>query len=254
MKTMVIQRILVKLIIVLFCWHGPLVAQEFVYTRNFIVAKKIAIIIFTEIDQQRTFYCGCGFNNNLIVSVNECGYKRQKNAEKPLKIQLEHIIPAHHLSLAITSECWRKPLCKRKDGSRYKGRACCLKIDPAFAKMHNDLHGLVPEIDELNRIRSDYSYDHVTSNDFNFGLCDFKVDKKHKKVEPQNTVKGVIARVYLYFQRKYHLPLSKTQITMFKKWHKLYPPEAWEITWDSRIAEIQGDHNPFISQSYSQNL
>ena len=71
---------------------------------------------------------------------------------------------------------------------------------------------------------------------------------------PRNEIKGVIARAYLYMMDVSSVLKERTFSEigdgfemMLKGWNDSYPPDAVECEREKLIYEIQGNHNPFIS-------
>lgn len=212
--------------------------------RNFQEAKVFAKEIYA--DHRVTFYCGCRFNEQGRIDLPSCGYKIQRDLERAHRLEWEHIVPISQIASHLS--CWQKKECRKANGAPYKGRACCREIDPTFAIMEADLHNLVPEIGELNGCRSNFRFGmlpYIESGQF--GECHFKIDKEHRRVEPRHEVRGMIARIYLYVAERYGVHLSDSQLQLFKAWSKEYPPDAFEIERDKRIAKIQGNHNPYVT-------
>ena len=169
--------------------------------------------------------------------------KNQKRAER---LEWEHIVPVSRLAKNLA--CWNTAICCNQKIC-YKGRHCCQKIDPYFLKMATDLHNIVPEIGELNLIRSNYSFaelPYIKSDQF--GSCKFKIDRKYRKVEPNQSVKGIIARTYLYMNDCYNLNLSLEEKKLFNKWNYKYPPNSWEIDWNTKVYKMQHTDNKYISK------
>ncbi len=218
---------------------------------HFSQAKRLAKLIYA--DHRVTFYCGCRYDKHGKVDLRSCGYQIQQDKRRARRLEWEHIVPVslwgNHLP------CWKRALCCKKSHMCYKGRACCRKLDPTFSKMEADLHNIVPEIGELNRLRSNYRFGvlpHISSSQF--GACEIKIDNQSRRVEPRSQVRGIIARAYLYMAETYGISLSKNQRQLFVAWNKQYPPEAWEIKRNKRIMSIQGNDNSYISQYYSRRV
>jgi deoxyribonuclease I len=212
--------------------------------KNFSEAKRLAASLFKS--HRMTFYCACKFDKHLKIDLNSCGYCVQGDHRRARRVEWEHIMPVSRVARHLP--CWKNSLCCTKKGVCYKGRRCCQKIDPWFRKMEADLHNLVPEIGELNKIRSNYRFGllpHIAAGQF--GSCEFKVDESLRRVEPRMQIRGMIARAYLYMSKTYEVRLSSGQQQLFKAWNRLHPPDDFEKLWDKRIAEVQGNHNPFIS-------
>lgn len=213
--------------------------------RNFQEAKRAAKQIFS--DKRETFYCGCKFDKHNQVDLKACGYKIQQDKRRAKRVEWEHIVPVSHLANHLP--CWQKALCCNKKGECERGRQCCQQIDPMFRQMESDLHNLVPEVGELNALRSNYRFGILPQlGTQQFGQCEIKIDKETRRVEPREAVRGVIARAYLYMSDTYAFQLSSQQRKLFEAWNREYPPEIWEQEWDNRVFMIQGNHNPYIVQ------
>ncbi len=212
--------------------------------KNFTEAKIAAKKIYA--DHRMTFYCSCSFDKHGKIDLASCGYKIQQDKRRANRIEWEHIVPISHIASHLP--CWQNKQCTKESGKPYKGRECCREIDAVFAKMEADLHNMVPEIGELNACRSNFRFGmlpYVVAGQF--GECEFKVDKEHRRAEPKRAVRGMIARTYLYMADRYGVHLSDSQLQLFRAWNKELPPDAWEIERDKRIAAIQGNHNLYIS-------
>jgi deoxyribonuclease-1 len=211
---------------------------------SFREAKAEARHIFS--DHRRTFYCGCKFDKHNKVDLKSCGYKVQEDKRRAHRLEWEHIVPISHLAAHLP--CWKKPLCSNKRGEFYRGRRCCQEQDAVFNKMEADLHNLVPELGELNGLRSNYRFGLLPEMEpGQFGECQIKIDSQRRRVEPREAIRGVIARTHLYMVDTYHLELSDSQRKLFRAWNAKYAPSDWEIEWDERIFRIQGNHNRYIS-------
>ena len=116
--------------------------------------------------------------------------------------------------------------------------------------MEADLQNLVPAVGELNADRSNYRFGDIPGEARVYGKCDFEVDRSRRVAEPPRSLRGDIARAYLYMHHSYRkgrtsgLPLTKIQIERFVRWHHADPPSSWEKQRNRRIAKIQGGGNP----------
>lgn len=193
---------------------------------------------------QQTFYCGCTFGKDRRVSRRSCGVKVRQNEKRANRIEAEHVFPAS--DFGRQRECWRKPICKKSDGTPFKGRRCCEEADPIFKTAHNDLHNLYPAVGEINGDRSNYRWGMVEGEPRLYGRCDFEVDRSIDRAEPPERVQGDIARTYFYMSETYGLRLSDQQQKLFEAWSQQDPPDDWERERNQRIAQIQGRGNRFI--------
>jgi deoxyribonuclease-1 len=219
---------------------------------SFQEAKKQARIIWSE--NRITAYCGCKYNKKLLVKFHTCTYKPQ-DIRRASKVEWEHIVPASWFG--HSRDCWKKPICKKKNGQLYKGRKCCELIDKEFRQMHSDLHNLVPIIGEVNAARSAYTLTELSIEEKNrvgpFNHCNIFISNSTKTVEPRDEIKGLVARAHLYMVKSYQVKLNNNQKIIIDKWNRLYPPSEWEIIWNQKIKAYNGTDNSYISE-YKKNI
>ncbi len=178
----------------------------------------------------RTIYCSC-ITDAKKVNLESCGYKIQKNPNRASRLEWEHVVPAEAFGKSFPE--WRglASQCERKT-RKLKGRKCA-ETNPEFDKMEGDLYNLFPEIGELNGLRSNYSMANLDSSTRNFGNC--KVKLAHRKFEPQDSAKGIVARTYLNFNNRYPNRgiVSNKNEKLFLDWNKQYPITRLECKrWD----------------------
>ncbi len=207
---------------------------------SFSQAKRIAVQLFS--DKRETLYCACRFNENNQVDLKSCQMHEAAKVERARRIEWEHMMPAQHFGKHF--QCWNEKLCESK-GTPYKGRKCCSKIDPVFKHIEAELYNLWPAVGVINQARSNYPYAMLNIKKKLYG-CQFSADKKKRKVEPRDEVKGLVARANLFISYHYNIPLEKEQRHLFELWHAQYPPSQRERQWAKEVAEIEGYHNPYI--------
>ena len=205
---------------------------------------------------QETIYCGCKYNykdKKNMIDKSSCGYKprnertRKGNINKRAKrIEWEHLIPAENFGRQFS--CWRdgNSECVNSKGKSFKGRRCCTKVNKEYRLMQSDMHNLFPAVGELNADRSNFRFDFEIAKPNRYGKCVFEVNFKQKRVKVKENIRGIIARDYLYFNKKYKMKLSRQELRKYKLWNKQYPPNLWEIERNKRIAKKQGNLNQFI--------
>lgn len=196
-------------------------------------------------------YCGCAWTPNESgtggkIDPAECGYQPRKNKARGKVLEWEHIVPAAFFGQGRA--CWKNgnAKCVKADGKKYKGRACCEKADPTFARIEADLHNLAPTVGELNADRSDRPYGIVAGEKRQYGVCDFEVGGTPKVTEPPDNVKGDVARVWFYMSDTYGVKLTTEQRSMFEAWSNADPVDKWERLRNRRIDAAQGNKNPYI--------
>ncbi|NYZ69247.1 endonuclease [Endozoicomonas sp. SM1973] len=199
---------------------------------NFYQAKRILKEIYK--NKTTTFYCGCKFyyqDNKLVLNHHSCGYQTRQNQERANRIEWEHIMPASYFGRKL--DCWKQG-----------GRKYCQKHSKAFRQMEADLHNLEPAIGEINGDRSNFAFAMVRGEYRHYGQCDIEIDFKHDRVEPKPSIRGNIARVYLYMAKKYSLTLSKQEHETFTKWAKRDPITRWERKKAALISNYQSGLTP----------
>jgi len=198
-------------------------------------AKKIAQQIYQ--GHELTFYCGCKYQMQgklLVPLLASCGYQVRKNNTRANRVEWEHVMPAWEFGHQL--KCWQNG-----------GRKNC-RHDKNFNHMEGDLQNLMPAVGEVNSDRANFKYGMIPGEARQYGQCDFEIDNKAKIAEPRPAIRGDIARIYLYMADRYKLTISKKQRKLFESWSKEDPVDAWEIERDQRIANIQGNHNPYVSK------
>jgi deoxyribonuclease-1 len=218
--------------------------------QNFMEAKRFLKKLYI-VHHPITFYCGCRIvyskSQERLIPDPSCGYKK-KSPSTEFMINWEHIMPAHRFGK--DRECWQSRVCtKEKNGKikKFKGRNCCNEIDDCFNIMEGDVHNLVPTIYELNRDRKNYFFGEIPGEPREYGSCDFEVDHRRNIAEPRDSIRGDIARTYLYMSWFYGIPLTQEEIIFIQKWNKLDPPDEEEKKINRLKAQYQGNENPFIS-------
>ncbi len=197
------------------------------------------------------FYCNCVYaqgktKSGGTIDPSECGYVPRKNKTRGKVLEWEHVVPAYYFG--SKRACWKKgnARCVKADGTAFKGRACCSKVDKTFQKIEADLHNLAPAVGELNGDRSNLPYGIVKGELRKYGHCDFEIGGSPKVTEPRNEVRGDAARIWLYMTDTYAIPLADTKREMFEAWSQTDPPDRWEKLRDQRIEAAQGNHNEYV--------
>jgi len=208
------------------------------YIDSFSKAKKLLLKLYS--DRQITFYCNCQFDQLKKVDADDCGYIPRKNARRGNRIEWEHVVPAHRFGSHLT--CWSEqasfPRCIKKNGKTLSGRRCCRKINPSFKEMEADMMNLVPAVGELNADRSNYAFGMLEGESRRYGQCDFEVNTRQKITEPHVSLRGDIARIYLYFENKYGLKLTETEEIYFDQWNMDDPIDEWEREKAKRVNQV----------------
>lgn len=188
-------------------------------------------------------YCGCAFDRSLTVDVKTCPMRTALFENRQGRIEWEHVVPAS--DFGRQRACWRNP----PPGT--DGRDHCGRVDETFRVMEADPHNLIPVIGALNGIRSNYRFGMVAAGteDPVVSGCGFRVARADggRFVEPPDAVKGKIARIYFYMEDRYGHRIGRSQRRVFDAWNRQFPPDAFEIERDQRLAKAIGVSNPFVS-------
>ena len=114
--------------------------------------------------------------------------------------------------------------------------------------MQADMYNLYPAIGEVNGRRSNYSMAIIEGEEREFGKCDVEI--KSRKVEPKESIRGEIARTYLYMDSVYpgRGIISKKNRKLFESWNQIDPIDKWECerARARRIEKIQGNRNEVV--------
>lgn len=214
---------------------------------SFSHAKRLARGIYR--DHRTTLYCQCAYDGRQRISGDACGYVPRHPGARSGRVEWEHLVAAYEFG--AQRACWREKTCHDRRGRRFGGRRCCRQRDPEFRRMEADLMNLSPEIGELNSDRSNFRFGEVEGEAREYGACDFEIDRERDRVEPAPSIRGDIARAYLYMHDTYGqaaLPLAPDERARFEVWHRADPPSTWERVRNERIATIQGVRNAWIER------
>lgn len=200
---------------------------------NFQAAKRAAVLVNQGAVE---FYCGCTIQwqgKKGVPDLASCGYVPRKNAQRTARIEWEHVVPAW--LFGHQRHCWQQG-----------GRKNCRK-DIKYRQMETDLHNLEPSIGEVNGDRNNFAYSQWNGVPNQYGRCQMINDFKQKRSQPSPLARGEIARITFYMRDRYYLNLSAQQTKLFLAWNTRYPVTVWECLRDQRIAQLQGEHNPWVA-------
>ena len=210
---------------------------------SFSKSKKLLLEVYK--DHPYTLYCGCSFKGKK-PNLSSCGYIPKNDNERANRVEWEHVVPAYDFGHSLSE--WKKghPKCVTKKGKKYKGLKCAAKMNKEFKFMLADMHNLFPTIGEVNRSRSNYPMSIIKGEERKFGECDFEI--KNKKIEPRESIRGNIARVYMYMNYSYPGKgiISKKNKKLFDTWNINDPVDSWECERAKIIGKIQGNKNIFV--------
>ena len=192
-----------------------------------------------------TLYCQCKYDKKKPIW-ESCGFIPKKNKKRASRIEWEHVLPASYFGIKFDTWNIGHPSCTSKKGKNYKGRKCTEKVHIKFRKMQADLYNLQPVIGEVNLLRSNYQIAIINGENREFGECDIEI--KNNKVEPNEKIRGNIARTYMYMELNYpkYIKFNNKLKTLIIKWDKEDPIDNWECKRAKKIQAIQGNPNSVI--------
>lgn len=113
-----------------------------------------------------------------------------------------------------------------------------------FQRMTADLHNIFPAEKRVQLDRRNLMFDKVSTSDpLPDPSCDYKMFGG--QIEPNNDIKGEVARAILYMYAEYDLKVPGP-INMFIDWNNIDPPSKEEKMRNDLIEKIQGNRNKFI--------
>ncbi len=132
-----------------------------------------------------------------------------------------HLLPVD--MMAQKRACMTEKICRSTYSNRmFSGPRCCLKESKSFKKIYTDMHAIIPTV--------------------------LKEDVENLLNSKKITHKGHIARAYLYMNHQYALNIKEKLYQKMLKWHKNYPPTAWEKALNRKIFKLQGTFNDYIEK------
>ncbi|GGE57059.1 hypothetical protein GCM10011533_06960 [Streptosporangium jomthongense] len=115
--------------------------------------------------------------------------------------------------------------------------------DNRYRQIASDLHNMIPVRNrtELRRRNARYEELGATVKEDDCGIRE-----SGPFFEPPAKVKGDVARTMSYMVSTYDLPWLGSA-PVFQNWNRADPPDDRELSRHKRIAEIQGNENPYIT-------
>lgn len=115
-----------------------------------------------------------------------------------------------------------------------------------YQRISQDLHNIYPMQNRVAlKLRNNY-YDTLSKNDFREPVkkgCALNIS--FQILEPAEHLRGDLARVLLYVEEAYQMPLQSNRQTLLD-WHRADPPDEQERQRNDRVEQLQGTRNPFI--------
>jgi endonuclease I len=64
---------------------------------------------------------------------------------------------------------------------------------------------------------------------------------------PPKKQRGATARAVFYMSIMYNLPINDREEGVLRNWNVKYPPSAKELERNTKIHNVQGNRNPFVT-------
>lgn len=215
--------------------------------------ERMIQLIYTEEDKRLSFFCRCPFDGEERLLICD-QYDPKRYGYRAKRIEWEHVVPAREFGR--TFKAWRKgdSKCYDRKGDNFRGRRCARKMSKTFRRMECDMYNIVPVIGEFNDLRESFPFGVVSGEAREFGRCDMEIDEEKEIAEPPPSVRGDIARTYLYMDWAYHSIFSGRDIVtaenrvIFGKWSETDPVDEMECWRCKKIESVQENENPFVKK------
>lgn len=199
---------------------------------NFTESKYLLIKLYQK--YPRTIYCDCHFNQNGEIDRSSTNHLPAEISNDMLDLEWEHIVPASALGRSM--DCWVGDQCPLP--SVKPGRACCQKSSKKFQLREANLYNLVPITKYANRKRSNFKPAVVHDKSRATRVCKLWIDKNKRIFEPDDDLKGFIARTYLKIHHIYQFDMTPNEKRLYESWSALFPPSLWELEREAILNQI----------------
>jgi len=170
------------------------------------------------------------FWRTLYPDGGEGLYCGEEFAARNRSYNIEHVYPMAWVTRAL----------------RCGDRHSCRRNSPRFNEIESDMHNMYPARKDLNKARGSYPYREIRGERRVERDCDLEIDHQARVIEPRPASRGNIARAMLYMEDRYDLKLYQRQRRLLLDWHRADPVDEAERWRNHRIAEAQGEGNPWI--------
>lgn len=119
----------------------------------------------------------------------------------------------------------------------------CRERSTDYQRMASDMHNIFPEEARFELERRSAKFEELPSSNETEG-CGYR--RSFGIIDPPDSIKGEIARALLYMHTTYGLPLYG-DLNQLKRWNRMDPPSEDEKARNLKIADLQGNENPFIT-------
>ena len=196
-----------------------------------------------DLDYKKTFLNGCDYHydpnscmDKSIVDTKCCSLQEDNETMSWMQIVPDSFYGRHKACMIET------PCINIFSKEAFGSPLCCRRIDTQYREMEADLFNLVPVVSSLAVLQKGRIFGEVKIPTERLG--DVKMDENY--LEPPNSVKGDVARVYLYMDARYGLELTPEQRKVFLNWHKEDGADVKECRLAKLFQKIQGGKNPWL--------
>jgi len=198
-----------------------------------------------DLDYKVAQLSGCSYTYDVtscmdktMVDTTTCGVKEVNQTIKWIQV-----VPDTFFGRNMA--CMNDAVCtnvfsKEKFGSPL----CCRRVNAKYKMMEADLFNLIPVISEVAKKRDARLFSDVEKPDFIIGTLKFG----DTVMEPIDSRKGDVARVYLYMDARYNLNLTMQQKETFLRWHTIDEVDAHECAVAKIILKVQGGTNTLVEK------
>ena len=131
-----------------------------------------------------------------------------------------------------------------RDELQCRTNSTCQRENERYRAILTDLHNVYPVMTRVELKRRDTVFGNVR-NDASPLLPNCSLMHDYLTLEPEDTLKGDIARALLYMHEQYALPLQ-APLTTLQAWNDIDQPDTQELERNNIIATLQGNRNRFI--------
>lgn len=116
----------------------------------------------------------------------------------------------------------------------------------------SDLHHLFPSDPKMNSARGNHKFAELEGVTKPLVCSASRLAKTSEglRFEPPVEHRGNVARALFYFSIRYKINIDEDEEVFLKKWHQEDPVDTEELRRHDRIAEVQGNRNPFVVDPY----
>ncbi len=206
-------------------------------------AKNLVMMVY--LDDKTTLLNGCAYiydpttcMNRTFVDTATCSVNEQNQSMVWMQV-VPDIFYGRNMA------CMNDNVCVSEfTGKAFKGERCCRRVNSTYRQMEAELFNLIPVVSAVAEKRKDKIFGEVKTAKETVGGVKFD----ENFIEPPDSVKGNIARVYLYMDERYGLQLSSAQKELFLRWHRLDAVDQRECSIAKVFTKVQGVPNNWIEE------